>query len=311
MKIDNCLILSAGFGTRMGAIGKKLPKVLWPIFEKSLLQLQIDYAMYLGCKNIFINTHFGNQKVMDHLKEVDYLKHVTVLHETEILGAGGAIHNVAQLPEVDYKGNLLTLNGDQFYFLEKQQFYNEIQKFEDCTNILFGLKVGAATGYGQVIIENDLMKEIVKEDQINPYYTYSGVGVTNLALLNRVGGISRFFDTVADYKSKKVKVITSLDVEYWDFGTIQRYFNSMFSLVDKLTDNNSSQFIHFLINQDAVDIQKIYESSYGTKLGKNVILLSENDESSELHDHAIIIDSKNLTKRVSSAIFYQGITEHL
>ena len=38
------LILSAGFGTRMGPIGKALPKVLWPIFEEALLGIQIEYV---------------------------------------------------------------------------------------------------------------------------------------------------------------------------------------------------------------------------------------------------------------------------
>ena len=56
MKIDYCLILAAGFGSRMGEIGKILPKVLWHIFEKSLLELEIEYARSLGIKKIFINS---------------------------------------------------------------------------------------------------------------------------------------------------------------------------------------------------------------------------------------------------------------
>ena len=43
MKVNKALILSAGFGTRMGEIGKTLPKILWPIFDKSLLELQVLY----------------------------------------------------------------------------------------------------------------------------------------------------------------------------------------------------------------------------------------------------------------------------
>ena len=48
MQIDYALILSAGLGTRMGEIGKILPKVLWPIYFKSLLELQIRYCQSLG-----------------------------------------------------------------------------------------------------------------------------------------------------------------------------------------------------------------------------------------------------------------------
>ena len=55
MKIDYALLLAAGYGTRMGIIGKELPKVLWPVYEKTLLELQVDYLKELGVKNIFLN----------------------------------------------------------------------------------------------------------------------------------------------------------------------------------------------------------------------------------------------------------------
>ena len=51
------LILAAGKGTRMGEIGKVLPKVLWPIYERSLLELQVQYAKSLGIKDIYIKNH--------------------------------------------------------------------------------------------------------------------------------------------------------------------------------------------------------------------------------------------------------------
>ena len=50
MQIDHILILSAGKGTRMGNIGKNLPKVLWPVLSKSLLELQVAYAQKLAPK---------------------------------------------------------------------------------------------------------------------------------------------------------------------------------------------------------------------------------------------------------------------
>ena len=63
MQIDYCLILAAGFGTRMGAIGQKLPKVLWPVFERSLLELQVGYARSLGIQKIYINLHYMGEEI--------------------------------------------------------------------------------------------------------------------------------------------------------------------------------------------------------------------------------------------------------
>ena len=102
MPIDYCLILAAGFGTRMGEIGKHLPKVMWPVFEKTLLELQVSYARSLGIKNIYINLHYMGETIEKFCKEKSSFEGVQLLWEKpEILDIGGAIHQLARLPEVD------------------------------------------------------------------------------------------------------------------------------------------------------------------------------------------------------------------
>jgi mannose-1-phosphate guanylyltransferase len=122
MQIDHCLILAAGFGTRMGQIGQKLPKVLWPVFEKSLLELQVAYARYLGAKKIYINLHFMGKEIEDFCRTKSSFDDVVFLWEKpEILDIGGAIHHLAALPDVSYKGKLLVLNADQFFYISKDE----------------------------------------------------------------------------------------------------------------------------------------------------------------------------------------------
>jgi NDP-sugar pyrophosphorylase family protein len=109
--------MSAGFGTRMGSIGKKLPKVLWPVFEKSIIELQVAYARSLGIDNIYINLHHMGEQIEEFCKSKASFEGVKFLWEKpEILDIGGAIHNLASQPEVKYKGKLLVLNADQFFF---------------------------------------------------------------------------------------------------------------------------------------------------------------------------------------------------
>ena len=68
MKIDSFFTLSAGLGSRMGDIGSILPKPLWPVFEKTLLELQFDFYQWLGIEKNFINTHFQAPKIHDFIK---------------------------------------------------------------------------------------------------------------------------------------------------------------------------------------------------------------------------------------------------
>ncbi|MEI8348106.1 MAG: NTP transferase domain-containing protein, partial [Pseudomonadota bacterium] len=69
--VPHCFIMSAGMGTRMGEIGKVLPKVLWPVFEKKILDLQVSFAGRLGFQRIFVNTHHGAKEVEQYCQRLN------------------------------------------------------------------------------------------------------------------------------------------------------------------------------------------------------------------------------------------------
>jgi len=235
MQIENALILSAGLGTRMGELGKKLPKVLWPIFSKSLLELQIRYCEDLGVKRIYINTHFLHDAIEEYLKQKKLLHKVTLLHEFQLLDSGGAIHNLAEKPDVNYKGELLLVNGDQFLFFDKKYWEKALFQVKSNRAVLFGIRVGALAEYNETVLEDSCLVEIRKNEIKNSdYITYSGLGIINLKGLKPVSGRSKFFESVADFKREKIKFIIPEDFDYWDFGTAAIYVDNIFRLADNL-----------------------------------------------------------------------------
>lgn len=119
MKVDNVLILAAGKGTRMGQIGKIIPKVIWPIFNKSILELEVHYAKKFNPKKIFINLYNSKDTVLNFTKGKAIFDEVEFIVEKETLDIGGAIHNLAT--KLDYQGNLLILNSDQFILLSEDK----------------------------------------------------------------------------------------------------------------------------------------------------------------------------------------------
>jgi NDP-sugar pyrophosphorylase family protein len=231
MQIDYALILGAGLGTRMGEIGKIVPKILWPIYFKTMLELQVRYCEDLGINKIYLNTHFLHDEIINFINNSEFGAKVTVLHEEVLLDSGGAIHNLASRPEVNYQGNLLLVNGDQFLFFEKK-FWNEaIKKIGSNRAVLFGIKVDKEAAYNETVVENHRLVNIQKNvDKNKSYITYSGLGILNLNGLKPVPGISRFFETVADYKNEKVDIVTPDSFEYWDFGTADIYAQNIFKL---------------------------------------------------------------------------------
>jgi len=255
MGIDYALILSAGLGTRMGEIGKRLPKVLWPVFFKTILELQIRYCEDLGVKKIYINTHFLHDEIEKFLKDACLLNKVTILHEETLLDSGGAIHNLAARPEVNYSGKLLLVNGDQFLFFNQEFWTKALDRLASSRAVLFGINVEQMALYNETIIENFQLIDIRKNLKIKKEYTtYSGLGLLNLNNLKPVVGLSRFFETVANYKNEKVDMVTPDHCEYWDFGTAEIYMKNMFKLNSKNAEG--SFMVNFLLKHSALDGEK-------------------------------------------------------
>ncbi len=262
MQINHCLILAAGFGTRMGPIGQKLPKVLWPVYEKSLLELQVLYARELGVKNIFINIHYMKYEMIDYIESHSVFKGVTLLiEEPEILDIGGGIHNLARLPEVNYQGRLLVLNADQFFYMNPADFTQRIAPFENDSLILFNYLIDPKDGYNSLVC--NAKREVVELKKnadiihLERAETYTGISIIDLASLDKIDGPSKFFESVCPFMKKKVKAVLLNDVEYWDFGTVSRFWKTSFYIMETIINNPAHPFIEFLHRNEAIDLDKV------------------------------------------------------
>jgi mannose-1-phosphate guanylyltransferase len=262
MPIDYCLILAAGFGTRMGVIGHQLPKVLWPVFEKTLLELQVAYARSLGVKKIYINLHFMGQEIEDFCRSKSSFEDVIFLWEKpEILDIGGAIHNLAALPDVSYRGKLLVLNADQFFYIPKDELIKFQTENKRAPSILFTYWVDSSLGYNAIEVdEKRIFKTIIKNKDLplnKKVETYTGVSLIDLNQLKPVSGASAFFNSVCLYKEQTIPTILLDKIDYWDFGTLKRYWESCFRILETYAINSNHPFLRFLVNERALKTWKI------------------------------------------------------
>ena len=108
----NAMILAAGFGTRLLPFTKKLPKPLFPIIDKTLLDIAIETARNAGAEKIVINAHHLASMIEDHVAGLDYGVEVVVLVESEIMGTAGGIKNAeAHLDDKPF----FVLNSDMLF----------------------------------------------------------------------------------------------------------------------------------------------------------------------------------------------------
>ena len=65
-KIKKCVIPAAGFGTRFLPATKALPKEMFPIIDKPVMQYLIEEAIQAGCEDIIIVTWKNKRAIEDH-----------------------------------------------------------------------------------------------------------------------------------------------------------------------------------------------------------------------------------------------------
>jgi NDP-sugar pyrophosphorylase family protein len=315
MQINQCLILAAGFGTRMGVIGQKLPKVLWPVFEKSLLELQVAYARSLGIQKIFINLHYMGEEIEAYCKGRSAFEGVEFLWEKpEILDIGGAVHNLASRPNVKYRGKLLILNADQFFYITKDHLTKILEPYKNASSVLFTYWVNSSLGYNALDMDGRIVKGITKNKDLpqnTKIETYTGISLVDLSKLKPVSGPSGFFDSVANFKEQEVPAILLEKIDYWDFGTTKRYWETCFKILSVYTTNSNHPFLRFLVQERALKTWKIdlkNLSYYAYK--KGIINLAPDVEARDVGP-SIILSPSEVEARSVPTLWWNSISDEV
>lgn len=300
----------------MGAIGQKLPKVLWPVFEKSLLELQVAYARSLGAKNIYINLHYMGEQIEEFCKNKAAFEGVTFLWEKpEILDIGGAVHNLAVRPEVKYKGKLLILNADQFFYVSPEMFAKILAPHSKAPGVILSYWVNSSLGYNALELDsNRIMRKIIPNKELAPnksVETYTGISYIDLAQLTKSTGPSTFFDSVCPYKEKEIPAILLENVDYWDFGTVRRFWETSFNILQVYRVQSTHPFLRFLVEERALKTWKInlQNISYHAKSPK-VINLNPDEEIKDL-GQTIILQGQKAVKTNAPTIWWNDLSEEV
>ena len=241
----------------MGVIGNHLPKPLWPIFEKTLLELQFEFHRHLDIKQKFINTHYQAEKI--HNFATAKLPQVNVLHESKILDVGGAILNLKKhSPELNY---VLISNVDQFLFLDWAAMKKRIAQIEPFTTLLFATRVHKDQGYGQLDISPEgKFLGVKKKPTDDSYLTYSGTSLVNCSKINSPPQKIDFFQSIAHPTQQRVQVVDTKGRPYYDFGTLCLYLKEMMKISKHLKTESTDPFLSFLKETNTIEQKKTNQS---------------------------------------------------
>jgi NDP-sugar pyrophosphorylase family protein len=103
------MVLAAGHGTRLGALGRTIPKVLVPIGGRPLLERQLEYLEREGVSRVVINAHHLAPQVAAFVARYRGALQLSCIVEEQLLGtAGGVRHALGRLGAEPF----LVLYGD-------------------------------------------------------------------------------------------------------------------------------------------------------------------------------------------------------
>ena len=103
------MIFAAGFGTRMGALTRTIPKPMVPLGGRPMIAHAIDLLRDAGIEKIIANTHYLPDQIEPYLKD----QGVKVLRETpDILDTGGGLRAALPLLGAD---PVVTINPDALW----------------------------------------------------------------------------------------------------------------------------------------------------------------------------------------------------
>lgn len=255
MITKTALIFSAGFGTRMGELGKYLPKPLWPYFDVSPLSYLIQELNKLGFEKIFINAHHNLEAFLDFKKiaEKDFGITLEVLVEEKLLGQGGTVHKLLEQINEDY---LFVLNAEPLC-LNLEEVWNSLSEKVDCTHSILSTFSVPGTTFNKFKIEKGILKEIIPgKEKNNLSLTYGGVGLLNSASVRRLDSSPKFFDSVANFKRDKILIDEEVFVEGVDLGEKSTYVANVLKVF------KSEEFMKKLANKNILSLNKLNIQNY-------------------------------------------------
>ena len=277
MNIDYVLLMSAGMGTRMGKIGTQLPKALWPIFDRSLLELQIDFWRQYSPKIIFINLHFRGDFIKREMENrLNKMDDIVLLPEPILLDSGGPIFNVKKyVDDNNLTGtNLVVANTDQLIFNIR------FDDFELSDVTLLSIKVKTEDAYNRLVVRDNLLEGIVPPSANAPATTFAGIAYFNLKKCRGFVRPIKFFDGPANFHQKKVKVVLLDGPDVWDFGTKENYVFNLKKIISLIGLDKSQPILTFLSSHQALDHRRVriqdlsYHLADGARSGEFVFNFS-------------------------------------
>lgn len=201
------ILLCGGVGSRLGQITKAIPKSLVPVYDKPLVDYQLELFYDLGIRDVVIITRPDTKELFTNylLNYSDWstkFKYIAIEEQPKPAGIAQA-YIIAEKFIPEGYGTLLGLGDNIFHFIDNREKQELKELCYTENNFITTVKVKDATQYGVVRYDEEGYLVDVVEKPANPPSNEIIPGLY-------------FFDSTAVEKAKSLKPSARGELEITD-----------------------------------------------------------------------------------------------
>ncbi|MGA1823054.1 MAG: sugar phosphate nucleotidyltransferase [bacterium] len=241
----NAFIPAAGFGERLRPLSLHIPKPLFPIVGRPIIEYVLDTLLDLPIEAIGINLHHLGPQIKQWIESSNLNELIQFFPENPLMGTGGALYNAKDF----LKGHsFLVYNSDILCDFDICAFYHFHKKSENIVtlavhNVDIYNHVGLDEGGRVVCVGKKGRAENVKR-----FVTFTGIAMYEPAFLGFLPeGISHVTDAwlKAVESGEKIGTFDISRFRWRDLGTVGAYVDT---ILEEISQRPSNRFIGPNIN---------------------------------------------------------------
>lgn len=175
MKINECIILVGGQGTRLKSVVQNIPKPMADINGKPFLEYLLHYLNTQGCNHVVLSVGYKHEIIADYFGNQYFNIKLDYAVEEEPLGTGGGIKNSLQLITQD---DFFLLNGDSFFDVNLAQL-SDFHFFKQSAITLSVKEMHNVDRYGTLTIKDNKILSFNEKQPIEKGFINAGVYVVS------------------------------------------------------------------------------------------------------------------------------------
>lgn len=238
--LTKAMIMSAGVGSRLGALSDMLPKPIVPLANLPVMDILVKYLASCGIKNIIANTYYKAEKIKEHYDNNDFGVNLNFIKEDELSGTAGGVKKCQFFFDKD--ADFIVMSADGLSDIDIKKAYESHRKSGAiATMVLKEVDYSQVHMYGIVVPDKDgfvqSFQEKPMEHEAKSNLANTGIYIFNYRIFDYIPE-NTFYDFAKNVfpslMKNNEKINTFVLKGYWsDIGSIEQYKQSNFDLLNK------------------------------------------------------------------------------